>query len=284
VDARPSTTGVDEAWESAQKAFGYENPIGAKDTPAKVLKLFQKMPPLFDFRESEQLALWNDFKAAGSVTPETRQLLLGHGGMFPDFDRTFLYCWIRKFKPKTIIEIGSGESTRVAATALVHASSGATRHIAIEPYRYNQVPEGVETIKSEVQVVDFALFDQLQAGDLLFIDSSHIVKPYGDTLTELIYILPRLREGVYVHIHDIFLPTDYSDRWRQRQGRVYTEQWVVALMLYGAEEEWAVVWGSKFMRIKHTAELLSMPHYPTGPGQPGPNGGSLWLRKLRGPK
>lgn len=148
-------------------------------------------------------------------------------------------------------------------------------------------------------------------GDVLFIDSSHVVKPYGDTLHELIYILPRLNKGVLVHIHDIFLPFDYLPRWSSRQGLVYTEQWLVALLLYGSDT-WEVspplhptsilqsdhvltlfppclnplspgtcplqvVWGSRIMMTEHSSTLHRMRNYPTRT----PDGGSLWIRKVK---
>lgn len=71
-------------------------------------------------------------------------------------------------------------------------------------------------------------FEALEWGDLLFIDSSHVVKPYGDTLLELLVILPRLKKGVIVHIHDIYLPHDYPyDTKNFDRTTVWTEQWLV---------------------------------------------------------
>ena len=149
----------------------------------------------------------------------------------------------------------------------------------IEPYRASEVPASVKVLEVEVQTISFDVFDSLAAGDILIIDSSHVIMPYGDTLVELVTILPRLNSGVYVHIHDIFLPFDYQQNWGHK-NKVYTEQWAVALMLYGAEREWEVVWGSRIMKVEKASEILKMPSYPLRSGQTEPEGGSLWIKKL----
>ena len=150
--------------------------------------------------------------------------------MFHDLDKTFMYCFIQHIKPKYFLEIGSGESTLVADTALKRNENMA-RHLAIEPYRKEYVPKNVNVIEKEMQNVSKEIFEGLQDGDMLFMDTSHVVKPYGDTLTQLVTLLPKLKKGVYVHIHDIFLPFDYKPNWMLKNS-VYTEQWLVALMLY----------------------------------------------------
>ena len=188
-------------------------------------------------------------------------------------------CAVRHFKPSRVLEIGSGESTEVVRAAIL--ASGLVTHIAIEPYRWELVPRDVTVHKQEVQTVPNDVFDELSVNDILFIDSSHVTMPYGDTLTELVTILPRLNRGVLVHIHDIFLPYDYPPDWFNK-NYVYTEQWLVALMLYGADKEWEVVWGSRLM-MDHHEVLLSMENYPLRPEQLIPNGGSLWIRKLGAP-
>merc|ERR1719375_529891 len=106
----------------------------------------------------------------------------------------------------------------------------------------------MKVIEQEMQEVDFRHFDVLEDGDVLFIDSSHVVMPYGDTLTELLTVLPRLNRGVYVHIHDVFLPYDYIPNWGNK-NHIYTEQWLLSLMLWGATpREWEVIWAANMMK------------------------------------
>ena len=261
--------------------------------------------------EDRQLRLWQAFIDAAYVTIEDHEALLQGTaeGMFPDLDRTALFCMLRHFAPRRVVEIGSGESTVVAKAALAeNARSGGglgrqggpfaggsfagsvafdiprvvvADHLVIEPYRSDAVPDGVVILKQEVQTMqDFVVFDRLEEGDVLFIDSSHVVMPYGDTLMELVTILPRLASGTIVHIHDIFLPWDYPEGWGLKNA-VYTEQWAVLLMLWGAEKEWEVLWASRFMANTHREAIFRMQNYPRSARRAGrPNGGSLWLRKL----
>ena len=98
---------------------------------------------------------------------------------------------------------------------------------AIEPYRSADVPAGVKILTQEIQVIKLDAFDDLSANDILFIDSSHVTMPYGDTLTEFLTILPTLQRGVLVHIHDIFLSYDYMPGWA-RKNCVYTIHSAVA--------------------------------------------------------
>lgn len=125
-----------------------------------------------------------------------------------------LHCFIRKWRPARIIEVGSGVSTMCAlhAARINATESGvATRQICIEP---NPSPalrraQEISLVDEEVQAVDPDLFEDLQSGDLLFIDSSHAVKTGSDVHTLLFQVLPRLEAGVFVHFHDIYLPYLY---------------------------------------------------------------------------
>tara|TARA_B100000683_G_scaffold274377_1_gene322363 strand:- start:3068 stop:3784 length:717 start_codon:yes stop_codon:yes gene_type:complete len=234
-----------------------------------------------DWRENAQLKLWSTFIKAGYVTEQLHEVLRDSLAMYPDLDRVSLYCLVRQFQPKHVFEIGSGESTYIVRQALRDGSIHSA-HVSVEPYRADEVPADVRVVTQEVQELDDTFFDVLAQDDILFIDSSHVTMPYGDTLTELLTILPRLNKGVLVHIHDIFLPYDYPQNWFKK-NYVYTEQWLVALMLYGAGGEWEIVWHSALMCKRHSAQILKMPSYPLRLGQTSPKGGSLWLRKLGEP-
>jgi hypothetical protein len=275
----PST--YDHAYNVSRKFFSYESPLPKWPPHPAGKRKFSTLLKLFDWREAEQLQLWNLFIKAGYVKTNHYDLLHDHLGMFPDLDRVFIYCLVRHVKPGRVFEIGSGESTGIVREALRHGHINC-KQLAIEPYRFRDVPNSVEVVKKEVQELNEKYFDELIENDILFIDSSHVTMPYGDTLAELLTILPRLNRGVLVHIHDIFLPYDYPENWSNK-NYVYTEQWLVALMLYGAGAEWEVVWGSKLMKTVHTAQVLSMPSYPLRNGQSQPTGGSLWLRKVGDP-
>lgn len=129
-------------------------------------------------------------------------------------DAQALHCVIRHYKPKRVIEVGSGVSTYCTLKALEQNNTETGQQasmICIEPYpstKLKQLP--LQIIAKEVQTVPFEVFTQLQSGDVLFIDSSHTVKPGSDVNYLILEVLPRLNPGVIVHFHDIFLPYDYQ--------------------------------------------------------------------------
>jgi hypothetical protein len=142
------------------------------------------------------------------------------GGFGPGFGYIEAQCFhgvLRSLKPRKIIEVGSGVSTYCAmkAIALNPQSEKATQITCIEPYPSEFLAKtaktyAIELIKSPVQNLGPDIFLDLGAGDLLFIDSTHAVKPAGDVLYLYLEVLPRLRPGVIVHIHDIYFPYIYQ--------------------------------------------------------------------------
>jgi hypothetical protein len=138
----------------------------------------------------------------------------GSGPGFGYVEAQVLHGVLRHFKPRQIIEVGSGVSTRcsLAATAMnEHEGAPRCEIICIEPHPSPWLENGeVRLIRSEVQPLGFELFEALEPGSLLFIDSSHTVKVGGDVNYLILEVLPRLRDGVLVHFHDIYLPYDYA--------------------------------------------------------------------------
>eukprot|EP00928_Gymnodinium_smaydae_P053984 TRINITY_DN37837_c0_g1_i1.p1 TRINITY_DN37837_c0_g1~~TRINITY_DN37837_c0_g1_i1.p1 ORF type:complete len:432 (+),score=88.48 TRINITY_DN37837_c0_g1_i1:69-1364(+) len=275
-----------DVFSCAREFFTDQSPLPAEDTPAAAKAKFAKIPQLFDFQAAKQLELWKEFVQGSYVSPQHHELLRDNGNPFPDLDRTFLFCFLLRTQPSRMIEIGTGDSSRVAAAAFrtIALSGGrSAEHSVLQPQRPSGVPAGMHVIAERVETIDARAFDQLADGDILFIDSSHVVMPYGDTLTELLTILPRLNALGIVHFHDVFLPDDYKADLGT-SSYVYTEQWLVALLLYGADRDWEVVWASHYMSSKHADALLAMPDYPLNHElrQQRPSGSSLWLRK-KGP-
>ena len=151
---------------------------------------------------------------------------------FPSLDAAVAYALVRERKPQRVVEVGSGNSTRVLARAM----GGMGEIVAIDPAPRADIAglAGVRVELSTVQAAPPALFDSLKAGDVLFIDSSHILMPGSDVDLLLNRVLPRLPAGVLVHIHDIFLPFDYPPIWG---WRAYNEQQgVLPLLTTGAYE------------------------------------------------
>jgi len=131
-------------------------------------------------------------------------------------DAAILYCMIRKHKPKRLIEVGSGMSSRVIANALQtnmsENSSYDPEYTIIDPYSLIDIslfPKGTSLLKQQVEVTDLSTFEALSENDILFIDSSHVCKIGSDVNFEVLEVLPSLRSGVYVHFHDIVMPYEY---------------------------------------------------------------------------
>lgn len=156
-------------------------------------------------------------------------------GFFERMDGSLWYSMLRTLKPRTIIEVGSGFSTLLARHAVArNAAEGAppARHVCIEPFENPWLERsGAEVVRSRVERVDPALFDALGEDDVLFIDSSHVVRPGGDVTTEILQIVPRLAPGVVVHVHDIFTPQDYPWHWLFVEHRLWTEQYMLEALL-----------------------------------------------------
>jgi hypothetical protein len=145
---------------------------------------------------------------------------------FPRLDAAAAYALVRETQPRRIVEVGSGHSTRFFARAVSDGGLG-TRITAIDPQpRATLSGLDIEWLQTPVQRV--AAFPPLGAGDILFIDSSHQLKPGSDVEFLLNAVLPLLPAGVRVHFHDIFLPDDYPSGW---QWRRYNEQAAVASLI-----------------------------------------------------
>ena len=145
---------------------------------------------------------------------------------FPRLDAALAYAIVRATRPRRIVEVGSGHSTRFLARAVADGELD-TRITAIDPKPRASIESlPVEWLRTPVQRVP--AFPALGPGDILFIDSSHQLKPGSDVDFLLNAVLPLLPAGVRVHFHDIFLPDDYPEHWAWRH---YNEQAAVASLI-----------------------------------------------------
>ena len=188
---------------------------------------------------------------------------------FPRLDAAAAYAIVRKTAPRRIVEVGSGHSTRFLARAVADGGL-ATKITCIDPEPRATIEAlPVEWLRAPVQGAGLAMYDELEPGDILFIDSSHQVKEGSDVEFLLARALPRLASGVRVHFHDIFLPEDYPACWAWRR---YNEQAAVAgLLRDGYAEEFA---SSRTVRAGILGATLQRL-----PLVPGAMESSLWLTK-----
>ncbi|MGA8149333.1 MAG: class I SAM-dependent methyltransferase [Terriglobales bacterium] len=154
-----------------------------------------------------------------------------NNGFFETVDAEVAYSLVRHLKPARIIEVGGGSSTRVLAAALqANRASGHTdgELLTIEPFPNPSLKGVTQLISARVQDVDLDLFLSLGDGDILFLDSSHVVSVGSDVVREYLEILPRLHKGVLIHVYDIFLPADYPRDAVLSKLCFWSEQYSVA--------------------------------------------------------
>jgi hypothetical protein len=162
-----------------------------------------------------------------------------NNGGYGTIDAAALYAMVRETRPKRIVEIGSGSSTLVTAAAIRANQAGDPSYkptfTCIEPFLSDYLKGGVpgvsEFIEKPLQDVPLDLFANLEDGDILFIDSTHVVSFGSDVLYEYLTILPALASGVLVHIHDIFLPNDYPENWLKEHRFFWNEQYLLEAFL-----------------------------------------------------
>jgi predicted O-methyltransferase YrrM len=183
---------------------------------------------------------------------------------------------LRRFQPGNVVEVGSGFSTRVMRRAIKDGNL-ATRITSIDPHPNTNVqPYADEYIKAPVEDVEIArILKLLSAGDILFIDSSHTVKTGGDVPYLFLEVLPRLKPGVLIHIHDVFLPFDYPEQWVLNDWG-WTEQYLVhAFLAYNRTFE--ILWPARYMWQHHQETIIEIiPSAAVAGSCPT----SLWLKKL----
>jgi len=195
-------------------------------------------------------------------------------------DAAVLHAMVRHFRPRKIVEIGSGQSTRITARACaLNQREGMTcEFVAIEPYPSAMLRggfEGLSRLRAEkVQQVELGEFADC---DILFVDSSHVVAMGGDVTFIQLEIVPRLRPGCLVHFHDILLPGAYWKDWVRGPRFFWTEQYLLqALLMFNAEFQ--VLWAARFMQMRAAAALqTAFPfHREKDPAQ---RVSSLWIQR-----
>lgn len=169
-------------------------------------------------------------------------------------DAIFLYCFLRHAAPRTIIEVGSGFSSALMLDTSERFLRQKPKMICIEPYpdRLRQLlkphDEGeIQIIERKVQEVPTDTFSSLHAGDLLFIDSSHVIKCGSDVQFLMFDVLPQLPIGVFVHFHDVFFPFEYPVEWLLK-GRYWNEDYFLRAFL-SYNREWEIAFFNSYLAV-----------------------------------
>jgi len=156
---------------------------------------------------------------------------------FSDFDAAGLYSLLRHLKPKRYVELGCGFSSLMSSRALArNCADGFDCDVTYaDPSPRLEIASKVtgQVIQKRVQDLPFDLFTSLEAGDVLFVDTSHVVKFQSDVVLEILTILPSLNEGVWIHVHDVFTPYDYPLEWLLKPLFSNNEQYALEALLSG---------------------------------------------------
>ena len=169
-----------------------------------------------------------------------------NNGFLPGLDIVALYTFLRHKQPNLYLEIGSGNSTKVARKAIKDGNL-ATKIVSIDPYPRAQIDhlaDEVIRLPFEKMTDIKALAQRFKSGDILFIDNSHRVLPNSDATVCFLELIPQLAPGVIVHIHDIYLPYDYP---QDMCDRFYSEQYMLAMMLLANPEKYKVLFPCFFV-------------------------------------
>jgi predicted O-methyltransferase YrrM len=241
--------------------------------------------PGIDLRETQQWALLDDLAglapdlpfadsessiATGRYRPDNRPYVLG--------DAVVLAAMLRHLGPRRYVEVGSGWSTAVALDVRDHYLDD-TEIICIDPYPTRLLdvlagenPAQFSLRRESVQDTNADVFDQLEAGDVLFIDSTHVVRAGSDVNHLVFEILPRLAPGVAVHVHDVFDGFEYPRRWVEER-RAWSEAYLVRAFLQ-FNDAFAVTLFTSWLHARDPARYLSaLPQARQNPGA------QLWLTR-----
>ena len=211
-----------------------------------------------------------DQPAEGAATP------FWCNEFFPGFDAFALYGFLATARPRTYLEIGSGNSTKFAHHAIRKRKLD-TRIISIDPNPRSDIDALCsESIRKPLEALDLQIFQDLEADSIVFFDGSHRCFMGSDVSVFFFEVLPRLRPGILIHVHDIFLPEDYWPSWKDR---FYSEQYLLAAWLLGGSKGLQVELPIAFVTTDNELSAIA----GTVLGQISPrierHGGSFWMRK-----
>ena len=227
--------------------------------------------PAIDFRRDEQLRLLRELEPYALELQQTDVV----NDYFSGLDAVVYYSLIRQLKPRRIIEIGGGYSTRIANKALAANQSG--RLTCIEPHPDERLDGSrVHLVTKRVEELDVSFFAALEANDILFIDSSHTVKFGSDVCYEFLEILPALKRGVWVHVHDIFFPHDYPAEWLLKRRLALNEQYLLEAFL-SFNHDFEIALANHWLQLECPNEVARL--WPNAVSSDA-GASSFWMRRV----
>jgi hypothetical protein len=249
----------------------------------KIWAEFNNNIPGIDLNEQEQLNLLESFKLYYAQLPFDATQKEGlryqyENSMYSYSDGIMLYSMMRHFKPKRIIEVGSGFSSALMLDTNNLFFEDKIKCIFIEPYpeRLNSLlkpNEKISLLQQPVQDTDLVFFEELEANDFLFIDSTHVSKTGSDVNYIFFEIMPRLKKGVKIHFHDIFFPFEYPVQWVMDEGRNWNEDYMLRAFL-SFNSHFSIIMFNTY--LEHFHEKWFAQNMPLCLKN---RGGSIWIEK-----
>jgi hypothetical protein len=281
----PISRSILDKFQIAVVPHHYYEPIVFPSDIKRDLSLPREITGL-DLNETGQLRLIEQFKFREELlaipTEQSKPNQFGyHNKSFEPGDAEFLYNMIRTFKPRRIVEVGSGNSTLMARLAIDanrrENPDYRCEQICIEPFEQPWLESiGVNVIREKVECCPTRIFEDLAENDILFIDSSHIIRPQGDVLFEYLQVLGLLRPHVIVHVHDIFTPRDYPARWLLEDRWMWNEQYLLEAFL-SFNSRFEVIGAVNWLAHNHREKLGDA--CPILVQEPLREPGSFWFRR-----
>lgn len=256
----PSVADMEKGWETRSDHPFFEPEIYDNDA-------------MRSFLESELMPYAKEFDPDNDGDENNTGRYFWNNSQFSYSDALSLYCFVRHVKPKRILEIGGGFSTLIIHEAIKKNSWGEIWEV--EPYP-RPFLEKIDTItrffRKQVQELSLELFDELNPGDMLFIDSTHTVKASSDCTFLYLKILNRLQPDIYIHSHDIFLPDSIPIDWHINHQIYWNEHYLLQALLLDTKK-FQVLYGSHYHQIfnKELLERFMQNKFPSG-------GGSFWYK------
>ncbi|NOD29674.1 class I SAM-dependent methyltransferase [Ruegeria atlantica] len=229
-------------------------------------------PGMEGFGISQLVAEFERHKAALEALKDSARNQTGYrtgNGYYDSPDADALYLMIRRFQPKRVIEVGCGNSTRVTRQAIIDGNLDTTI-TAVDPYPRADIAHVVDRFEQKrLEETDPALFAELEAGDILFIDSSHVVRMSNDVAHLFCRIIPSLNPGVVIHVHDVFLPYEYPKRFFY-DCPGWGEQYVLHSLLQSGA--YSMLWPGYYLQQDRPDAVAALPFLAEGRAQ------SIWVQ------
>lgn len=260
----------------------YHEPLVLQGDLRHSLRDERKIPGL-DLNASGQLELLEKFDFNSQLLALPLEARPGsfhyHNGSFESGDAEFLFNMIRHFKPANLIEVGGGYSTLMSQHAIQRNMEADPRyqcsHVCVEPYERPWLEQaGARVVRQRLELLDLDFFQVLGQNDILFIDSSHVIRPQGDVLFGYLELLGTLRSGVIVHAHDIFTPRDYLDKTVLEDSKLWNEQYLLEAFL-AFNNQFRVIGSLNFLWHNYRDELAKV--CPVLASEPHREPGSFWF-------